>query len=285
MNMTLLGTAGGDWMHQQRHDSADDVCCDGKNLRYPAMAFLAPDTLIDFSAEGAWQLGRAGVQRRQIRHLLITHSHFDHFDAPSIIRHFLMNQHGPAEGPTIYAGDRTMDRFEAAAASCDFYEGASVVERFPRVRLEVHTRYAVGGTTVIPVHAAHMHLSADEKFGGETALNFIFQREGKSILYATDSTTFRPETVEFLKAFRFDAMIVDASYGEVEVDPAATGHMTFAMLRAQLDQLRDAGVVDADTRIVCTHISVCAVQDHDRAAEAVAGDGVLIGYDGMTVET
>ncbi len=47
--------------------------------------------------------------------------------------------------------------------------------------------------------------------------------------------------------YRFDIMILDASYCDLAVDPTGTGHHNYAMMAEDLAEYRAAGMIKPET--------------------------------------
>jgi len=144
--------------------------------------------------------------------------------------------------------------------------------------------YQLGEMTLIPVKSSHMHKDVRPDCT-ETPLNFIIQQGGKSLLYAVDSARFSAQTEKFLKGFYFDIVVLDASYGKIEIDPKKSGHMNFDMMRDQIGSLLKDNIITSKTKVIATHLSVTSVrEDHDVLSHALQEDNISLGWDGMTIE-
>ena len=55
----------------------------GKNIRTRSSVLIDDDLMVDFPPDSYWHIVNYGIDASQIKHLVITHSHQDHF--PSMI--------------------------------------------------------------------------------------------------------------------------------------------------------------------------------------------------------
>lgn len=213
---------------------------------------------------------------------MITHGHWDHFQPRAILE----LARGIPGGLDVYGS-------EAIGSSLDFADGNvwngkrfAGAERDAPYRfhpLTLARRATVGGFEVTPVQGHHkidkVHTIVDE-----VVYNYVIEQAGKTLYYGLDSSTTLPATLEQLKDYRVDLAIVDATFGDLDIDRAGTGHHNFDMLEETIAQFREIGFFHAGTRIIGSHISVGQVAPHDDiAADTLARRGFELAYDGMPV--
>jgi hypothetical protein len=117
----------------------------------------------------------------------------------------------------------------------------------------------------------------------QEALNYVIQRGGRTLLYAIDSSTILPLTLEALTEFRFDIVVLDGTFGWMEIDPATSGHHNFPMVEDTVGELRSADLLADDAQVLVSHISTHHVPPHDDIADELAKRGITLAYDGMQV--
>ena len=115
MELTFLGTGAGDFPACEDESEASEHLrrareLGGRNLRQASSILLDPDVVVDFYSPQS--LERAGVDVSGIRHLLITHGHWDHFQPRAILE--LVR--GIPGGLDVYGS-------EAIGRSLDFADG------------------------------------------------------------------------------------------------------------------------------------------------------------------
>ena len=288
MKMQLLGTAGGDF---PRVDNLEDKfaylpqvrALGGRNLRYAAQAVIFPDILIDFYSTR--QMATYGVAADSIKHLFITHAHWDHFQPLEILKlaaelpHQLQvyGNQSVIDALTFvnaYDYDRNRGRFVTRSSQVDF--GCHVMK--PEDTL------SVGNTTVGVVHSNHDIDKSDNMIMVETCLNYVFERDGKTVFYGLDSSYMIPRSVEFLRRFRVDVAVLDASYGQWPIDVARSGHHNLAMLAETIDELRKVGAFHDGTTILASHLAMAEVKPYDELVDETTRMGATLAYDGMIVD-
>lgn len=285
-SLLFLGTGGGDF------PALDDPTNEsghlprvrqlgGKCLRHAASAALLPDILVDLYSDR--QLQRFGIGS-SIRHLLITHGHFDHFQ-PLAICEFASCQPQPLE---VYGNEMVGQALEFAATHRWDGESGRFSARQTGADIRFHlvepgeTRN-VGAAVVTPVLSNHC-IDKARMIAEQRALNYVFECEGKTVFYGLDSSYALPRSLDLLRRFTFDVAVFDATFGRRDIDPAGSGHHNFRMLRETVAEFRDLGMVTDDTIIVASHLSLVHVEPHDDIVDELALEGIALAYDGMTVD-
>lgn len=284
MELLFLGTGAGDFqaLDDAAHTAPHVVAArqlGGRNRRYASAALLAPDILID--CHDTRQLKRFCGGTEAIRHLLITHGHWDHFQPLAVLELAA----GLAQPLQVYGSSVIGSALEFAAEHTWDAAQGRFHARPSTPNLCFHSvspgdRFAVGAAHVTAVRAIHM-LDKPRLLIEQPAFNYIIEQDGSTLFYGLDSSYLLPETMDLLASFRLDAAVLDATFGDLKIDPAQSGHMNFAMVSETVDQLRAAGAVDDATAVIASHISLAAVPPHDAIAADLAGRGITLAYDGM----
>ena len=257
----------------------------GRNIRGQSCASIAPNILIDIPAELRLQAPRFGVDLSCIEHLLITHSHGDHFFPEllllrrseykcSITGNTLTEPHMDLPTLNVYGNSKVIDGITAKLSN-----------DIKHCSLKLHTvecyrQYDAGGFAFIPLLSSHI-------VPGEKPLNYIIHKDGRCVLYACDSFRFSPETWHAICDHRYDLVVIECSRGDAdsndENDINARAHLNFEqgieMYKefVQADLLTDKGV------FAFSHLSHHA-GSHDEAAARLARHRITIAYDGMKLE-
>ena len=287
MQLLFLGTGAGDFLACEDAEKTDENVVrarelGGRNLRYASQALIEPDILIDFYSDR--QIGKLGVEASDVRHLLITHCHWDHFQPARIVEFARRQPHQLA----IYGNETAEAGIEFSSA----YEWDGDRGRF-RERTEnpnfcFHAirpgqTVAVADSCVTAVLANH-HVDFDRRVIEERALNYVIERDGRTLFYGLDSSYVLSGTQEFLKRYHFDTAVFDATFGHLAIDPAATGHHNFLMLRETIAEFRACGIVHDDTAVFGSHVSLAHVPPHEDIVDEATEIGITLAFDGMRVE-
>jgi len=288
----LLGTAAGDYHlptgpkpgYPREGHSYQAWLRGGKDIRCASGMFIAPDILVELNDCTAAQLTHFGIPHTQIRHLVISHGHCDHFQ-PEKVLDFAEKLSGPLQ---IYGNTMIRDALDFAAV---YGWDDQRLEHVTRDRCRNDTMHTVtleqpfnlDSVTVTPVPASHM---IDRSFTilEQQALNFVFERDGKTLFYNLDSNWLLPKTLAFLSRYRFDIAIFDATWCDLtDIDIKGTGHHNFAMLEKTVGQFRERGMFSDNAVIVYSHLSTGNAPPHDETAERLARQGITLAYDGMVL--
>jgi len=253
---------------------------DPRDIRQASALYLAPGTLIDFYAPS--QLAVHAIPEARVRNLLITHTHRDHFQ-PLAIQALAARLPHPL---TAYGSIAVQHALDFAAA----YRWDDVAKVFvrhnaaPRIPVRVlppGDPFVLDGVTVTPVLANHMidkqHLNLEQQ-----ALNYVIQRAGRTLFYGVDSSYLLPATFDLLSSFQFDIVILDATFGDSEIDPAHSGHQNFAMLDHTIARFRQTHLLRPGALIVAQHLYK-EIRPHREVASRLLEKGITLAYDGLVL--
>lgn len=289
----FLGTGGGDFFSIEDPEANRDYLprvreLGGRNLRWAAQAFVSPDILIDFFDDR--QIRRFNVPRESIRHVLVTHCHYDHLNPVGLIDLAASLPQPLDVYGTHLVGD-SLD-FHAAyrwdAESCRF-QTHDTKRNWCFHQVKPQQRFQVGDATVTAVQANHSinkGLAHVPFFPLEhVALNYVIERGGKTIFYGLDSSYTLPLTLDLLRRYRLDVAVLDVTFGQMDIDPAKSGHHNFTMIEETIRELRDAGIIIDETTVIASHMAVSYTKPHDDLVDEARERGITLAYDGMVLES
>ena len=276
-SLLLLGTAAGDanfGLPSAAGRAAKDV------RRYSSQV-LSPDILIDFNHQTAAALETFGVEANSIRHLLISHGHFDHLQ-PVEILNFAADLPQPLP---IYGNTMACDALTFCRDNWWDPEIKRWVAKQSTFNVELHVlkpgmSAQVGASKVTAVHGNHF-MNVPYRIMEQQSLNFVIEIGGTTIFYGLDSSYLLPETARILADFRFDLAVLDATFGPLEIDPVRSGHLNWKMLDETIAELRATGSFDDDTVIVASHISTANVEAYADVRDQLTAKGITLAYDGL----
>lgn len=285
----FLGTGAGDFIQEPSPHNPPDYAeqiagIKGRDFRRAASSLLGDDILIDHNSDVVFR--DQGIDPSGIRHLLITHGHFDHLN-PSAICDLATRLESPLE---IYGSVMTAHSMEFAARHRWDPEEKRVVpnDHPPQFTMKVikpFEAFSIGEIKVTPVSASHS-IQKRYMLSDHEAFNFVIEVEGKTLFYGLDSSELLPETWDFLQQYQFDVCVLDGTFGYREIDPFVSGHLNFKMLVEMRDAFREAGMLKPDARVCADHISVkyAEIESHEIAARNLEELGVILTYDGLEID-
>ena len=277
MKFTMLGTAAYERVPSMFCNCS--VCClarerGGKNLRADTQALIDGNILVDIGLDTYHNSLKSGANfATDIEHILITHSHIDHFFLEEIkMKLNAYNAKGSNMNMTLYG-----------SAECkEMYEKSLENPTLSFKTVKAYESFLVGKYTVTALPAVH---------AGLEAFVYIITDGDSTVFYSLDTEILQDEAYEYLgkSDFKFDAVFSDACFGWLPVERPKT-HMSLIGNLIHRDKLRLAGVVDDNTEWYLTHFSHNGLfkdgvaLSHEDMSEDAKQYGMLVAYDGMTLE-
>lgn len=289
MKVTLLGTSAGEmypgfWCECPNCAAARRL--GGRNVRGNCCAMVDSDVLIDMNEYFFHMALRLNIRPTQIRTLLVTHPHRDHF-APMLLTQRSMKpslqtltdeQRQRAISPCftslplleIYGNAHVEAAIRAVPGLMEAQEDC----RFRFHRIEDGREERLGHMSFIPVRSRH---------GSEAgfAHNYIISRGGKTLLYATDTGGYDPDMLDIVLAHRYDGVVLEGTFG---LGAECDTHMNLDKDKAFVRLLREHGCLADGARVHLTHICPHWAPPHDEYAAIVAKEGMELGYDGESFQ-
>lgn len=212
-------------------------------IRTPTSVLVDNRLLIDCGPEAPRQALRAGTDLTQVRTVLISHVHSDHFDPA-----FLLHRSWVTDEPLTLVGPAPV------IAECrDWLKPGQTAVTLREVT--AGDRFEVDGYRISVLPARHPAL-------GESVLYVVDDGE-KSLLYACDTGRWADGFLSLIAGERLDVVIMEQTFGHRE-DLAGERHLGFESFAGNLDDIRDAAVIDDQTQAIAAHLS------HHNTAEVVA---------------
>lgn len=259
----------------------------GKNVRGNGCSMLDEDVLIDMNEHFFEMTPRMDIHPARIDTLLVTHPHRDHF-TPMLLSQRAM----PAEcvGMTIEQmqayispsftwlpmlhvyGNRFVE--EAIRAVPGLMESAERC-RFTFHRLETGTEMQIKeNLSILPIASIHTETPG-------FAYNYIIRRDGKTLLYASDTGGYTPDMLELVLAQQYDCVVMEGTFG---LGAECEGHMCLRKNIRMRDLLTAHGCWKNGVNMHLTHICPHWAPPHEEYAAIVAAEGMELGYDGQVIE-
>jgi len=241
----------------------------GKNVRRRAAYQVGETIHIDFGPDSYAQMLEFGLRYELLEHLLVTHSHDDHL-LPSDLAY----RH---RGYSVLPDDAMMTihgnaQVEARLRSIDLPLEECFVKMEPVRPFE--TVELSEGVSAIAIMADHA--SADEE-----AVNYVLQREGRTLLQGNDTGIWPEESWEFIAGLRLDVALIECTYGP---NRGGRHHLGAADVLEVRDRLAEIGALTSDTRTVVSHFSHNSGWLHEQYEEFFAPENIEVAYDGMELE-
>lgn len=239
----------------------------GKNIRTRSQALLDGALLLDFPPDSYYHMLTNKLSFYQVEHILITHSHADHFYPDDLFHRMPPFTVNIQKTLTVY-GNRAV---KAAYENCDSAEEVSP-DIMSFVCLDVFQTYEIGGYRVTPLPANHRK--------GEECLIYLIEDGKRTLLYAHDTGLFSEAVWDYISGKHLDLVSLDCTTMK---EPEGTNHMGLPDNVEVKKRLVGMGCVDRDTIFVLNHFSHNGGWLHEEIEKNAEREGFLASYDGMEI--
>ena len=268
MEVLFLGTGAADYSPRLKTDLKGRF---DRDIRRSNAVLLDGHTLIDC---GDWileELAIAGIAPQDIRQVLVSHSHNDHFRADHLCT--LAAQAG--HPITVYGSADTLRQLAERSP------GLPGAEQLHPVRLQVLPMpqpVTFDGFTVTPLRSNH-----ETEQPGEETLHFLVEKAGRTLFYGTDGAWLPTATGKYLYGRQLNCYLFDATCGDYENEYRIFEHNTLPMIRLMLTVLRQQNAFAPDAQLYLVHLAPSLHKSHAETAALAARDGLLVAYDGLRI--
>lgn len=244
----------------------------GKELRTRTQSIIDGKILIDFPPDTYTHALKYSLQLGKVQHLLVTHSHMDHFFPVELIhRHEHFGHH--AEGMLHIYGNEAVEKAFYEAVLIDRFKVHPLDDAVRFVRLESFGDFDADGYHIIPVPADH-----DKR---ENCFIYIIEKDGKCLLYGHDTgVKLTRKAWDCIFDHKYNLISLDATMGKKQIDGY---HMGLPDDIAFANLLEERGCIDKDTVRVINHFSHNGEMTHAQLEKFAKENGMLAAYDGMKV--
>ena len=244
----------------------------GKDIRTRSQALLDDALLFDLGPDTYMHMLRDGLDMPGIRHVLITHTHQDHFYPVELLFRSHGFAHEVEDTLTLYGSDAMV---RAVKDSFKAYPDGSVLRRGKTACSEI----ALYEPTDIAGYLVSAMLAAHDK--NERCYIYLVEKDGRALLYGNDTGIFPDETWDYLKGRRLTLVSLDCTMGRFK---EGSNHMGIPDVIEVKERLVQMGCADENTRFVATHFSHNGQLTHRELTEELSPHGIETAYDGMRIE-
>lgn len=245
----------------------------GKELRRRSLAIIDDELVIDLPCDARDSFIEHNIDPAKIAYILITHAHYDHFLAENL----LTRPYG-AKQVDLYISHGSGEKL---AQRCKDIEKLPTPPslmpiNIPRVHLKnafesfCMGKYAV--TTLDSSHARNLE-----------TLNYIIQRDSKSILWLHDSGVLTEVTKQWLSSNAPYFSLVSMDCALPIGSKISSEHMDLLACVETMKYLKGIGCADENTQFILSHISHNTKMSHDELFEAAKNFGFSPAFDGEEI--
>lgn len=238
----------------------------GKNIRSRSSALINDDLLIDFPPDTYMHAINNGFSLAQVKYLLVTHSHQDHFYPEDLAMRAT---------PFAYLQEKKI---------LSIFANRNVISRIKEYKLDGE-RTMIEAIVIRPLDEIKINdytvlaLRADHQ-QGEECLIYLIQNEGKTTLWGTDTGFFPEETWKILRGSKLNIVILDTTSGPYSTP---SYHMGIPEIIKVKDRMLKEGIADKGTIFVATHFSHNGGLLHEEMEKVLEPQGIIPAYDGFKI--
>lgn len=254
----------------------------GNNIKMRSCTLINDHILIDLSPDIFAQSLRWKVHLSEIDHLILTHSHEDHFNPFAL---YTRTKFGATILPdlpqekdyiTVYGNEDCGKVIEKAMDENSSSHRSGRPER-SRIRWHQVTLWEplrVGELTVIPLKANHKK--------GELCHVYVITDGTSSLFYGNDTGELPEETWKQLEKINlpFDLVSLDCARGTLPGD----GHMGLKEDCMAKERLKKMGLITENTPVYLNHFSHMCGLAPEEFQELAKKEGMTLAYDGLILE-
>lgn len=245
---------------------------------------IGPHHQIDISPDQYTQTIAAGLDMFDVEHILITHTHEDHFTLTGLTDK-QMTRVTNEKMLSVYLSRPGKAYVEAMIASVPLSEKDRrwIADHLAFVGLDYFREYEVGGFTVQTVKGNHTARGVDEH-----SINYLVRLpHGKKLLYTCDTGYYQDETWEYLAGTRVDTLILECTFaGRTDRGERPGGHLDLASWYETLERMAGIGFVDERTAVYATHFNPHQGMSHFEIQDRIGKSRwrATAAYDGLRIE-
>lgn len=242
----------------------------GIDIRRRAGSLLNENILIDMSADLYFSKNMLGLNLGNVRHIVLTHGHADHF--------YSANLELCMPGFAYYSQPSRLHLYGSSYIDSLYmrYLCNKEVRKLPDYlsfhSVKMFEPFMVENLRFTPLPAEH---------GCPDSMIYLIEEQGEEWLYANDTGIWGDEVWDFLSNRKLSLVSLDATFGPKE--DKHWGHMSFTDNIVIRERMLQMGITNANTRFICNHFSHNAGMLHEEMVEYMRPYGFLIAFDGMTV--
>jgi len=237
----------------------------GKDFRTRSSILIDGILKVDFPPDTYHHKLAYGLDLNGLRTVLFTHSHFDHFSVRELDYLNKPFSHWKRKHSILFLGNGETAKLASSVLNATAPASVRTMEAFETV--------AAGDYKVTAIPAVH---------STERPFNYIIQRGGKSLLYASDTGPYPESTMRYLGNFRFACVISECTGGLGRIDYGT--HLALSDAAVFKKRMENSGASEKKTRWILTHFSHNGAGTHEEMSRQARRLGMTAAYDGMKTE-
>lgn len=239
----------------------------GKNIRTRCSLQIDDEYKVDLPPDNYLHVLRYNLNFAIVKHLFVTHTHYDHFHPDDLLMRREPFAHLRREEPLFVYGNKKVIRSIKSTM-----RAAPGLDLKPQL-LKPFSPTEAGKFKVTPLEASHSEV--------ENCLLFLFEADGKMIFHGYDTGWFPTETWHFLENHTLDMAILDCTSGDI---PDMKYHMSVHYVIKAKERMLSRGIADKETTFVATHFSHTGGLLHEDLIAKLQPKNIRVAFDGLEIE-
>jgi len=250
----------------------------GKDIRKRSSVIINNDMLIDFGPDVITSSNMYNVDLTNVKYILQTHGHSDHFDAGHLITRLKEYAAQNVNHVCLIGSKETVKSLDRRLKVED--PNVDLFDQDWLIRLNIDIKFICSGDNI---KIGDYSITAIESLHdiNENSLVYIISHKNKSILYGTDLLKISEKAWEILKTCCLDLVILDHTYGK---GFNSGGHLDAGQLADIISKMKEEKIIHSNSLVYATHISHEGNDTHDIMERLAAENGYHIAYDGLEIK-
>lgn len=253
----------------------------GRFIRTRSQAILDNRLLVDFNADTYMHSLLHDINLSKIGNAVITHVHEDHYYPTELLNRRIGFCNTMEYETFTLHGSQDIQDHASKIFSAYIPENPSVLQQEKRIAFNCIKPYetqTIDGFKVTALPATH---------GTAHPYIYIFEKDGKTLLYFNDSGYLTEETMAFLKEkkVKFDLVSYDCTWGKNDAGNSVVSHMGVPNNVEARRRFIENGNYNDSTIDVITHFSHNIPNvGYDDMLKVANDNNFVLAYDGLEIE-
>ena len=246
----------------------------GKNIRTRSQAIIDDKILLDFPADTYHHALQFRLDLSKVKHILVTHSHIDHFSIDDMKLRGSAYAHDMVENKVfVYGNEGVKKVFDKAYAEMN----QRIKDSYNFVVVKEYEKMFLDDYVVTPLRARHMQ--------SENCFIYLIQKDDISVLYCNDTGYLYEDVFEYLSKnqIKLNFISLDCTYVNIPIEDTG-GHMGFDGCNRVVLRLKELGVINDSTQVYVNHFSHNGNPLHDNLESIAKEYNMKVSFDGLELE-
>lgn len=248
----------------------------GKNIRKRASILINDEMIVDLTPDCQTAMNMYNKDMSNVKYLLQTHSHVDHFDANQFTTLDLKYCVKLRKKLNLICSDLCLKDINYKS---NMYDKMNLYDNDYLNKINVSVRTINHGdmATINNYSIKAIHCTHDDSIGAQL---YLIKQKEKTVFYATDSPDLSEIALEELKCEKIDCVFLDQSFG---VRDYCFSHLNLNKFFQNIKKLRDQKVLKKNCLVYAIHMTHDGNPIHEELEKQLREFNCNAAYDGMEI--